>query len=286
MRDRHWYPQGITTSADASADGLVDGRRVVVVSWYAKQATDDPFSGSRLTFVDITDRAAPRYRHVALVQRGLEDRIRSTIAPVRLHVGGIAWLGDSMLVADTRGGIRVFAVDDIRRGIDTVTGAECYLLPQRSAYRAENPSGVEPFRFSFLSVDRTSRPNQLVVGEYATGAQTRRLMTLALGSDPLAPLASVDGVAVATSIEDGVARTQGALVVDGRRYAAVGRGVHLRGSMWTWWPGERPREHRAALAVGPEDLSFWPQCDEIWGASEEPGRRFVYAVHRAAFDVG
>jgi hypothetical protein len=54
--------------------------------------------------------------------------------------------------------------------------------------------------------------------------------------------------------------------------------------MWTWHPGEPPRQHRAALTVGPEDLSYWPQRDQIWSASEEPGRRFVYAVHRSAFD--
>jgi hypothetical protein len=108
-------------------------------------------------------------------------------------------------------------------------------------------------------------------------------MTLRLGAGT-DPLELVDGVAAPTSVEVGVARTQGAVVIDGRRYASVGRGVHRRGSMWTWWPGERPRQRRRSLAVGPEDLSYEPEQDQIWNVSEEPRRRFVYAVRRGAFD--
>jgi hypothetical protein len=285
LHDRGWYPQGVTTSADASSDGLVDGRRVVVVSWYAKEPADDPLTGSRLSFLDITDRTAPRYRHVTLVQPRVGADGRTGIAPVRLHVGGIAWLGEIVLVADTRGGVRVFGLDDLRQAVEPSTGVNRWLLPQRAAYRVENPDGDAPFRFSFLSVDQTSSPRQLVVGEYATGAQSRRLMTLALSDgDPRSPLVLTDGLAVPTGVEDGVPRTQGVVIVAGRRYASVGRGVYRRGSMWTWRPGEAPYEHRASLAVGPEDVSYWPQRDEIWSASEEPGRRFVYAVHRRAFD--
>jgi hypothetical protein len=281
MHDRRWYPQGVTTSGDAfPGAGSVDGRRIVVVSWYAKAVDGLPPEPSRLTFLDVSDPASPRYRHVSLLEPG--PGRRPSAAPVRLHAGGIVWLGRVILVADTRGGLRVFDVDDIRRIVRR--GSVDYALPQRRAYAADNDDGAEPFRFSFVSVDRTAAAPQLVVGEYATGSQSRRLATLRLGDDRLSPLALADGVAAPTTVEDGVARTQGALVIDGRRYASVGRGVHWRGSMWTWCRGEPPRERRASLAVGPEDLSYWSDRDEIWSASEEPGRRFVYAVRRSAFD--
>jgi hypothetical protein len=284
MRDRGWYPQGVTTSADAYPDETVEGRRIVVVSWYAKERADEPFRGSRLSFVDITDRAAPRYRHVALVEPAAGAGGRRATAPLRLHVGGIAWLRDLMVVADTHGGLRVFDLDDLRR-TTSADGTAGYLLPQRRAYRAENDEGAEPFRFSFVSVDRTGPIPQLVAGEYARGPGTKRLMTLALDEiDPAGPLALTDGVAVPTAVEDGVEAMQGAVVVGGRRYASVGRGVHWRGSMWTWGADEPPREHRASLAVGPEDVSYWAHRDEIWSVSEEPGRRFIYAVPRSAFD--
>jgi hypothetical protein len=282
MHDREWYPQGVTTSADTNpASDVYDGRRLAVVAWYAKKIGAAASRGSRLSFLDVTDRVAPRYQHVLLVEPAESGATR----PLRLHVGGIVWLGPTMLVADTRGGLRAFTLADLLRVDPAAHDGYGYVLPQRSAYRAENDDGTDPFRFSFVSVDRTAPVHQLVVGEYATGEQSRRLMTLALdesGDD--GPLRLTDGLAAPTGLEDGVPRTQGALIVDGRRYASVGRGVHWRGSMWTWGPGEAPREHRGSLAVGPEDLSYWPQRDEIWSASEEPGRRFVYAVQRAAFD--
>ncbi len=34
--DPRWWPQGVTTSADADPSGQVEGHDVVVVSWYAK----------------------------------------------------------------------------------------------------------------------------------------------------------------------------------------------------------------------------------------------------------
>ena len=34
-RTRHWWPQGISTSADASDTGDIAGRRVIVTTWYA-----------------------------------------------------------------------------------------------------------------------------------------------------------------------------------------------------------------------------------------------------------
>src|SRR4051812_26784578 len=172
MHDRRWYPQGVTTSADAFPGGLVDGRRIVVVSWYAKTAAGEPPEPSRLSLLDVTDPRSPRYRHVSLVEPAPDGQRR--VAPVRLHVGGIVWLGPSLLVADTRGGLRVFDLDDLHR----VTGAggdSSYVLPQRRAYRAENDDGATAFRFSFVSVDRTATIPQLVVGEYATGEQSRRL---------------------------------------------------------------------------------------------------------------
>jgi hypothetical protein len=282
MHDREWYPQGVTTSADATPDSdAYGGRQLAVVAWYAKRIGDAPTRGSRLSFVDVTDRAAPRYQHVLLV----EHDESGTTQPLRLHVGGIVWLGSTMLVADTHGGLRAFDLADVLRVDPAAHDGYGYVLPQRCAYRAENDDGAVPFRFSFVSVDRTAPVHQLVVGEYATGEQSRRLMTLALdesGAD--GPLRLTGGLAVPTGLEDGVPQTQGALIVGGRRYASVGRGVHWRGSMWTWGPGESAREHRGSLAVGPEDLSYWPRRDEIWSASEEPGRRFVYAVHRSAFD--
>src|SRR3954469_13037180 len=54
QEDREWWPQGITTSADAGDIDEIGGRKVVVVSWYAQQVGSTN-RGARLTFVDVTD---------------------------------------------------------------------------------------------------------------------------------------------------------------------------------------------------------------------------------------
>jgi hypothetical protein len=194
VNDTEWWPQGISHSGDAGPIDTVDGRRVVVVSWYAKPVGDAPSRGSRVSFIDITDLAAPRYRHVLLVQPG-QDKESGALSwrPVRLHVGGIAWYGRTLLVADTGGGVRVFGLDDIVKstaadvpGADLDGGHSQYVLPQRTAYRQVATEGFEKFRFSFLSIDRTDTQPRLDIGEYGSNSQTNRLASFMLGDDGLA----------------------------------------------------------------------------------------------------
>lgn len=179
-----WVPQGITSSSDAHPTALVDGRRLLVVSFYfhEEEAPGVDPKGVRLALVDVTDPTAPRYRFVLLVEP-LEG---GDMAPIRIHAGGIAWVGDLLYVADTSAGLRVF---DTRRFLQVDTsadvigcdGATCraglykYALPQIGAYRRSSP--CEAPRFSFAALDRSSDPPQLVTGEYCSGSAC---------SDPLA----------------------------------------------------------------------------------------------------
>ena len=77
-RDQRWWPQGISTSADASDTEDVEGRRMLVVSWYAKDLPGEPGSrqGSRLTFLDLATR---RYQHVLLVNPVVRDGVMAQI---------------------------------------------------------------------------------------------------------------------------------------------------------------------------------------------------------------
>ena len=71
-RDPQWWPQGVTTSADASDTEEIAGRSVVAVAWYAKALPGDEHGqGSRVSFLDLATR---RYRHVLLVVPRLQDR--------------------------------------------------------------------------------------------------------------------------------------------------------------------------------------------------------------------
>lgn len=277
--DQQWWPQGITTSADASDTDDIRGRRVIVVAWYAKRLKGLT-QGVRLSFVDVTDESAPRYRHVLLVEPKRHWTTRKVaMRPVAVHAGGIVWYGLSMLVADTRGGIRTFEMDDICRveGADGWRGYG-YVLPQRSSYRAVSDRGFLPFKFSFVSLDRSGEEHQLIAGEYGKEGTKPRLVRFRF--DAARAALAMDGGAArpVEIILDQLPHMQGATVVDGTYYISTSRGSRTPGSLWVRRPGEEARKCRGVLAIGPEDLTYWPQRDRLWNCSEYPGKRYVYAM--------
>jgi hypothetical protein len=294
QRSRRWWPQGITTSADASEAEAVDGRRVVVTSAYSKNV-DGYSKGARLSFVDVTDRTAVRYRHVLLVEPVL-DGGRIDLRPVPLHAGGIVWHGEHLHVAGTRRGLATFRLDDIvrvpsggdpgRLGVDgdDVHGyGYRYLLPVRFGYEAVTGDGLEQLRYSFLSLDRSASPHELVAGEYGTTGMTTRLVRYEI--DPATSLLRTDEAGTSRPLmldERGIGHTQGATVVGGRWYLTTSAGRYRLGSVWTGTPGDL-RRNRFAVPVGVEDITYWPSTDELWSLSEYPGHRYVFAMDRAYF---
>ena len=296
-RTPQWWPQGISTSADASDTEDIAGRRVVAVSWYAKEVAGLPHHGSRVTFVDLDSR---RYRHVLLVVpvRGADGSL--TLEPLRVHAGGIVWCGPWLHVAATARGFMTCRVDDILRipdehagddarlGIDGEQGVDAR-LPLRAA-RAASPTGphadpgAERLRYSFMSLDRGVTPPDLVVGEYATGKQTKRLGRFALDPESLLLVDGEDGRSRPLMLDDGgVGHTQGATVARGDYYLTVSRGPKMPGSVYVGQPG-RFRRHRWAAPMGPEDIAYWPSTDTLWSVTEHPRRRWVYAMKRSWFD--
>ena len=103
---RRWWPQGITTSADAGvrADETVAGRHVVLTSAYSK-VVGGYGKGARITVHDVTDPARVRYRHVLLVEPHLGRDGGVELRPVHVHAGGIVWRREHLHVAGTARGI-------------------------------------------------------------------------------------------------------------------------------------------------------------------------------------
>jgi hypothetical protein len=156
--DRTWWPQGIDVAQ-------VDGRRVLVVSWYA-QPKDGISMGVRLTFVDLRHRWWPRYHHVLLVD-AVRDRSQNVrLDPIEVHAGGIGWTGDRILVADTFGGLRVFRLEDLLHVDDGPFGYSA-VLPQYSRYRSVQEKGTRRMRYSFVSIEHSDAEGdpRLVAGE-------------------------------------------------------------------------------------------------------------------------
>lgn len=254
-RDRRWWPQGVSASAAADVAG-----RLLAVSWYAKDG------GSRLSFLDL---AARRYRHVTLVVAG-----KSGSEPLRAHAGGIVWHGPYLHVAATGRGFWTCHADDV------LSTPEGFVLPVRFGYRAAADDGTDRLRYSFLSLDTEVTPPELIVGEYGSSTQTRRLAHFPLDPESLLLATDDEGTSYPLLVDGGVVRAQGAVRVGGTYYLTTSHGPWGLGSVHAGRPGAF-RHHRWATPMGPEDLAHEPETDLLWTVTEHPRRRWVVAIRRS-----
>lgn len=296
-RDPRWWPQGVSTSADAagaSPSGEVHGRSVVAVAWYAKALPGDPEGGqgSRVSFFDLGSR---RYRHVLLVVPRLRDGVLG-LEPLRVHAGGIVWAGPHLHVAATARGLITCRLEDLVRVPDAALGAPDalgvegdrvssfgyrYVLPTRFAYRAETDEGRERLRYSFASLDRSADPPTVLVGEYGRGGQTTRIARFPLDETTGLLTTDQDSRVSALHLEDaGIRGAQGVAVAGGQHHVTVSRGTRTLGSVHVGAPG-RFRELRWAVPMGVEDVAYWPGRDELFTATEHPRRRWIVSMRRA-----
>lgn len=276
---RVWWPQGIGTEPAESPS--VAARSVLVTSWYSR----DPAkvnTGSRVTFVDVTDPERVRYRHVLLVEPFLGDDGTVDVRPVRVHAGGVVWHGPYLFVAAVEEGLCVFRLPDIVRGYpgDGVSGRGYrYLLPLRFRYDAVTDDSAEPMRYSFLSLERDGATPRLVAGEFGLEGRTTRLVRYAI--DPATDLLCRDSSGRSTPVsleEAGLTGMQGAAVVDGTYYVTTSVGAGRRGSVWVGRPGAW-REYPKAIPTGPEAIAYGPSTNQLWSLSENPGHRYVFAMN-------
>jgi hypothetical protein len=294
-RSRRWWPQGITSSSDASPEEQYDGRHVLVTTSYSK-VIRKLGKGARISVVDVSEPERVRYRHVLLVTAVLDDEGRVALRPVNAHAGGIVWNGPYLHVAGTAKGIHTFHVDDVM----AVTGTDRpellgplpgggiggfghrYVLPSRCVHQAATAEGVEPLRYSFLSLTRENGPAELVAGEYGRGRMTTRLLRLDLGPDGL-PTADPAGTCRPRLLDPGgVERMQGAVSVEGRLYVTTSNGTRGMGTIWVGQPGAL-RQFPYATPPGPEDICYRPWGDRLWTVTEYPKRRLVLALDRSHF---
>jgi hypothetical protein len=274
--DPLWWPQGITTSADAAFadDDRVQGRRLLVVSWYHKGPADS--QGSRITFIDAE---TLEYRHVLLVSP-VETPDGLRFRSLEAHAGGLVWYGPFLHVAGTRRGIYTCWLDDIVEVEPSADTMGCrYLLPVRFSYEAGSADDTEPLRYSFLSVDRAADPVEMVGGEFGFGGQTTRLVRYAI--DPATRHLSTeeDGFSRPLTLEDGVGHMQGAAIAGGNYFISLSRGPDRNGDLIVGRPGDF-HLHKRALPAGPEDITYWPATDRLWCLTEHPNQRYVFAINR------
>jgi hypothetical protein len=289
----YWIPQGITGSADASSNGVVAGRHLIVVSFYydkAKHPGSNGEKGVRLAFVDVTPTGAPKYRFVLLVEPSGTVAAPS-FEPVSIHAGGVAWYENLLYVADTFTGFRVF---DLTRLLQVATdqdvigcaGGTCraglykYVLPQIGTYRHASKCGP---RFSFVSLDRSTSPPTLVSGEYCSGAACSGPLAGRLFTWPLNAQTGAIGPGRHWPVEAHLAaqrQMQGAGARNGTFYLSSSAPASGGGALY------RARAGKSATSSWvdmPEDVVIDGPRNLIWSLSEELSSRVVFSASLGAY---
>lgn len=264
---RRWYPQGIDV-------GMWRGRRTLAVSWFRKDATGTQHLASRITLVDLA-----RGTSVDLALAIADERGRLDAA--RIHAGGLAWVGDRLLVAATREGVWEFDMTDVRdvRGVDArrLAGSRRWSLGARGRALVRTRVHEVPIRCSFLGrafdADGAAQPSVLV-GEYRIDDAGRIVESVVPGSGDAWPSLA--------PVPTGVERMQGVVRVGDTVLVSQSRGM-LPGALWAG-PGDALRRTDVALPVGCEDLAVDVDGGMLWTLAEHPWRRLVRGIPLA--DVG
>ncbi|CAG8316357.1 unnamed protein product [Penicillium salamii] len=278
-KTKEWVPQGITSSADALGKGTWNEHEAWIVSWYRDG------DRVRLSFVD---RKTHKYRHVMLVYPTADDDFKS----ITIHAGGIMWYGNVLYVVDTKNGIRAFDLDNIweveiadgvgksKDGKSYSADGYRYVLPQIRWYKW-TPGNDSPFRFSWISLDRSDSPDTLMVGEfvrdgekfkntdtpvpiryvkYNLDASTRRLHTN-------------NGIATASWAHCvNIPNVQGAVSYEEKFYISRSTGrAPKQGDLFVWEEGKTAVKHQGWFMAGNEDMSFNPVRKEYYTVTEYDG---------------
>ncbi|MEQ9076369.1 MAG: hypothetical protein RLP09_21115 [Sandaracinaceae bacterium] len=283
----YWYPQGITGSSDAHESGRVEGRRLLMVSWYHR--TDArPTKGARVSLVDYSDPSAIRYRHLLLVtptDDGASYGAAEYDSGGALHAGGIVWVGDHLYVADTSVGLRVYDLSRILQPSNSDDGDRVglsggrsdahgyrYAVPQLARYRLA--PGSCPIRFSFAGLDRAA--SVIVTGEYRSGDPAGRVARWAVDletgwlREEGGRVPALDAAAAAQT------RMQGGLTFEGVHYLSSSSQAGRWGRLYRTRPGRE--SVITAWPYGCEDLYVERAERLIWTSTEHPPLRDTLGI--------
>ncbi|KAL8672800.1 MAG: hypothetical protein Q9168_002764 [Polycauliona sp. 1 TL-2023] len=243
-----WYPQGITSSADAG-DAKYNKNHLILVSWYAKE---DSERGVRISFIN-TSVSPPKYRHVLLVEP-TGAATKPSFKGVGVHAGGIAWYGNMLYIADTDAGVRLFDMDHM--------------------YKVQGGDGVG--RQS--NGDYHAYGYNIVFGEYYHKDQgpISRVARFDLDSNSHLLTVNKDDIATASKVfHHGEPRVQGAISVTGRYFLSQSNGDDGDSDIIGFTPGAKDSKEYRVLPPGSEDLTYDKAVDTLWTLTEHAGDRYI-----------
>ncbi|MER6628540.1 hypothetical protein ABT301_09895 [Streptomyces sp. NPDC000987] len=292
-----WTPQGMSGSEDAHAGGTVDGRRVLLNSWYGHAPNQSTPTRSRVSF--LVAGTPGRYVHVELVQLTPgHNEFRS----LPTHAGGIVWHENFLYVADPRRGLFVFDtrnILDLGRTDDQRAPGSRFVLPEVGLW-SSGTGGVSPQAcnrghracYDYVALDRSASSWQFITGEYCS---ERRGGTLVWCDSRLARWRTSDitsrtaGNTIhaqevykqpVTNVQGGVSYLDPATSARRCYYFDSSRGENNLGWLVTDRPNRPPTWEQGG--VGLQDLYVMRSKSQLWTVTEWPGlgTRIVYGVNQ------
>lgn len=291
--DAKAVPQGITTSRDAvgqANNGRYDKHQLIAASFYDN---DHRASGSRINLVDWDSNYPNKYRRILLVQP-TGSKANPSFKDVPIHVGGIAWYGNYLYVADTGNGMRVF---DMSKIIKTYSGGDAnligahsgrfyahhysYALPQVGTITSHVAKGTTKLTWSTISLDRPKKSLVMTEytsksgGKYPTHAARAVRFNFANGSTRFAGTAGASqALRMPIYNLNGVASHNG-------RWWFNDSSTH---KLYYWTPGKSLVSHNWVSSG--ESISYWEDskgADLLWSLQEHQGNRNVFAVKQGSY---
>ncbi|GAB3813670.1 hypothetical protein [Micromonospora zhanjiangensis] len=287
-----WFPQGITTTADAFGSRVYEGAQAVAVTWYKRTSkTDEKAIQARISLAPAEgyQTGTNRYRHVLLVEPTGSDNF----AQIPCHAGGAMWYGHLLYVACSST-IRVFDWDYLHEVKTTSLPGEGFGRQSDGGYYANGNRYVmvqvgqigrqdNNIQFSSLALDRASAPDRLVVSGYSDTAGVN-LWRFDLDAATRLPSSNTAHDAYKLPIT----YVQGA-VTRGDRFWFSRSTTNPQLLFWDRAKKTTPVAYGADY--GAESISYWSSGDGAGGVpdylytlTEHEGRREVFAVKQASFD--
>jgi len=164
------------------------------------------------------------------------------------------------------------------------TGSECadlssrYVLPQVRTYTWQSKDGVKDLRHSFVSLDRTTTPDSILVGEYNAVTFNNRLIRWNIDYTTRL-LVTSGGIATASqAVSHDNLMIQGATTINGKFFLTQSLGAMLS---WDWVKGKKTTS--GTFPTVPEDVSYEKGVG-LWTLMENPGNnRQVFAIDPSKF---
>ncbi|MDB5178413.1 MAG: hypothetical protein JWN01_356 [Patescibacteria group bacterium] len=259
-----WSPQAIAGSGSSYSSEAPAGREIILAGMYTtghpSGLVATPGSSGQASRMTIIDAGNRHYRHVELAKPCGSSA--NKVCKLDAHVGGMAWVGNTLYVAATSG-MYVFNFKDMY----VIGGHPVMVASKRWSFT----NGSD--KISTVSLDRSSTPDALVTAEYRTDSEASgKVMRWNLSGESIGgATATADTAFTKMRYMQGVAANKGSYAATSSKYDEILRWKGAGGAT----TGYRvPKQNAESLYIDYSRSKMWSLTELPFGSSY----RFVFSL--------